>query len=146
MEHAIATKKPEEMTEEELEAKRKFDEWYRQDQEERERQRKKSEEEAKAYREKYWKMVSQNEKQASERSLEWFAGQVSMSCKAEPPVRLDMTAEVAEQYLRVAYVGEVQRRGCTMKDECFVRIGRSQVLLVIPQQPAEATDEKQKTV
>ena len=70
MEHAIATKKPEEMTEEELEAKRKFDEWYRQDQEERERQRKKSEEEAKAYREKYWKMVSQNEKQASERSLE----------------------------------------------------------------------------
>ncbi|MBR6844181.1 MAG: hypothetical protein IKM79_03670 [Bacteroidales bacterium] len=35
-----------------------------------------------------------------------------------------------------------------MKDhpECFVRIGRSQVLLVIPQQPAEATDEEQKTV
>ena len=70
MEHAIATKKPEEMTEEELEAKRQFDEWYRQDQEERECQRKKSEEESKAYREKYWKMVSQNEKQASERSLE----------------------------------------------------------------------------
>ena len=137
MEHAIATKKPEEMTEEELEAKRKFGEWYRQDQEERERQRKKSEEEAKAYREKYWKMVSQNEKQASERSLEWFAGQVSMSCKAEPPVRLDMTAEVAEQYLRVAYVGEVQRRGCTMKDDGYTRavlrsVGRWLVTLPKP--------------
>jgi hypothetical protein len=35
-----------------------------------------------------------------------------------------------------------------MKDnpERFVRIGRSQVLLVIPQQPAEETNEEQKMV
>ena len=121
MEHALATKRPEEMTEEELEAKRKFDEWYRQDQEERERQRKEDEEKARTYRENYWKRVFESDRQASEHSLEWFTEQVEQSCQPEVSIRLGLTAEDAERYLQVAYSGEVRKRGGTLKADRYTR-------------------------
>lgn len=121
MEHALATKKPEEMSEEELEAKRQFDEWYRQDQEDRERKRAEDEEKAKAFRENYWRQVNESDRQASERSLAWFTGKVNQSCRAEPPVSIGLTADAAERYLQVAYGGEVQRRGGTVKADGYTR-------------------------
>lgn len=121
MEHALATKRPEEMTEEELAAKRLFDEWYRQDQEEMERQRKENEEKAKAYSANYWKKVFESDRKATEHSLDWFAEQVNQSCRPEPPFRLGLSVEDTKKYLQVAYCGEVQRRGGTVKADRYTR-------------------------
>ena len=109
------------MTEEELAAKRLFDEWYRQDQEERERKRKEDEEKARTYRENYWRRVFESDRQASEHSLEWFTEQVEQSCQPEVSIRLGLTAEDAERYLQVAYSGEVRKRGGTLKADRYTR-------------------------
>ena len=121
MEHALATKRPDEMTEEELAAKRRFDEWQRQEEEDRERRKRESEEAAREYSRNYRRLIEQSDREASEHSLEWFARQVEQSCKAEPPVKLGLTAEDAERYLQVAYSGEVKKRGGTVKADRYTR-------------------------
>lgn len=109
------------MTEEELEAKRRFDEWQRQEEEDRERRKRESEEAAREYSRNYRRLIEQSDREASEHSLEWFARQVEQSCKAEPPVKLGLSAEDAERYLQVAYSGEVRKRGGTVKADRYTR-------------------------
>ena len=122
LEHAIATKKWEEMNDEERAAKEQYDEWYRQDQEERERMKRESEEAARLYREQYGKMVAEAEKRATDRSFDWYVSKVNEGIgRNGNPLGLELTPEAAEEYLQIAYNGEVVRRGGIPQADGYTR-------------------------
>lgn len=122
MEHAITTKRPEEMSEEEREAKEAFDAWRREEREEKERLDRENEERARLNRERYGRMVAEAEKRATDRSIDWYACQVYDGIgKRGNPLGLELSPGAAEEYLQIAYNGEVVRRGGVLEADGFTR-------------------------
>lgn len=128
---AIATKKPEDMNEEELSAYKEWKAWYDQnkerlDREEKERkekreqirlqieeERKRASEQAAEYRRK----VREQEKWERENAgtLDWFIAKVRYTRKPYEAIRIDKTPEDTEKFLLAAYEAEVVRRGASMQ-------------------------------
>ena len=132
---AIASKKPEDMSAEELAAFNEWNEWQEQHKEERrqqEEQWRKEREELKRRQEElraqssvqtseYVRQLKEAERQerAEQGTLEWFMRKVRTERKPIDIIRLNITPEEAEKYLQVAYEAEVVRRGADMQTDIY---------------------------
>lgn len=128
---AIATKKPEDMTEKELAAYREWNAWYEQnkerlEQEERERKERKErlrreaeerEKERQAQAAEYRRKLREREQWERENAgtLDWFIAKVRFDKKPVEAIRINRTPEETEKFLLAAYEAEVARRKASMQ-------------------------------
>jgi DNA replication protein DnaC len=119
---AIASKKPEEMNEEELAAYKKWNEWHEANKErfareaaERE-ERKRIERERREERDRraaeYRRKMAEEDRRLNENkgTLGWFMQQVQSTRPVIMPLRLTCSQDDAAKFLQVAYRAEVERR------------------------------------
>lgn len=128
---AIATKKPDEMTKEELAAYHEWQEWQEQhkdenlleeerlkvEREERKRRQEYVAQQSNEIAEQYHRQLREAERREEESagSLEWFMRKVQAGRKPIETVRLNTTPQEAEKFLTAAYDAEVVRRGADIQ-------------------------------